>query len=927
MLTLKEQKKAAKIFAEKWAGIGDEKQDSQRFWIELLQTVYGIENPADFIRFEQRVMLENISYIDAMIPATHTMIEQKSLGKSLTAPIRQSDGSQLTPLEQAKRYSANLPYSDRPRWIIGCNFAEFQILDMDNPNATPEIIYLKDLETDFYRLNFIVNTKDTHIEKEMEVSRSAGELVGKIYDVLLTQYKLNEKLSEDYILQNINKLCVRLVFCLYAEDAGLFGSRSLFHDYLQEYKSQQFRKALLELFRILDTPVSDRDPFEEENLLAFPYVNGNLFSESIEIPPFSEEAVQMLLDEACAFDWSEISPTIFGGIFESTLNPDTRRHGGMHYTSIENIHKVIDPLFLDEYKEKFKLAMKEKVSKKRTEKLKTLQTELSSLTFLDPAAGSGNFLTETYLSLQRLENDILRETITDKSGTGILGFEEDELNPIKVSIQQFYGIEINDFAVAVARTAMWIAEAQMFAQTEGIINREMDFLPLHNFANIHEGDALTYDWSKIIVPENLSYIMGNPPFGGKKEQSEKQKKELIATFNNAKGAGNLDYVTAWYMKAALYIQGTHIKGAFVSTNSIVQGEQAPVLWENLSPLIYPIFAYHSFKWDSDAKAKAAVHCVIIGFTAINNSVEHKLIFNGNAIKEVQNISPYLNDLPMFFIKSRTKTISNAPQIFYGNMPIDDKHFTLTKDDVNDLLNENPNNTNFIKKYIGGAELIRNTSKWCLWLKDAKPSDLKNSKLIMERVNLVRAFRESSKRPQTKKLADTPWLFGEIRQPDKDMLVIPKVSSQSRRYIPMAFIPSDIIVSGSALIIPDATLFDFGILTSNVHNAWMRAVAGRMKSDYQYSGNIVYNNFPWPTPTKTQQAEIEKTAQAILNARAKYPTESLATLYDDNIMPIDLLNAHRNNNRAVMKAYGFDTNISEYDCVVNLISRYTKLINT
>jgi putative type II restriction endonuclease len=926
MLTLKAQKKAAKNFAEKWLGIGDEKQDTQRFWIELLQTVYGVENASDFIRFEQKVKLENISYIDAMIPATHTMIEQKSIGKSLTEAIKQSDGTKLTPLEQAKRYSANLPYSDRPRWIIGCNFSEFQILDMDNPNATPEIIYLKDFEKDYYRLNFMVNVKDSHIEKELEISKTAGELVGRIYDILLKQYKLNKDLSDTHILQNINKLCVRIVFCLYAEDAGLFGSRALFHDYLREFKPQHFRKALLELFRILDTPIDARDPFDEEELLAFPYVNGNLFSEIIDIPPFNEDAINILLKEACSFNWSEISPTIFGGIFESTLNPDTRRSGGMHYTSLENIHKVIDPLFLEEYKEKFRTAMDEKVVKKRLEKLNQLQDELASLTFFDPAAGSGNFLTETYLSLRRLENDILRETITDKSGSGVLGFEEAELNPIKVSIQQFYGIEINDFAVAVARTAMWIAEAQMFEETEGIINREMDFLPLHSFTNIHEKDALEIEWSDIIKPDKLSYMMGNPPFAGKKEQTVKQKEQLIASFKGSKGVGNLDYVTAWYAKAAEFVQNTTIKCAFVSTNSIVQGEQAPVLWEHLSPMIQPIFAYRSFKWDSDARNKAAVHCVIIGFTASNNIVDAKYIYNGNSLKSVKHISAYLTDMPMFFIKSRTKPISNVLEISYGSMGIDNKHFSLTHEDVEVLLKEDKSNIKFIRTYLGGVELIRNTKKWCLWLKDFSPSELKQSSLIMDRIHKVKEFRLSSSRPQTKKLADIPWLFGEIRQPNSDMLVIPKVSSQTRRYIPIDFVDKNTIVSGSALIIPEAGLYEFGVLMSNIHNAWMRAVAGRMKSDYQYSGNIVYNNFPWPVISDIQKKKIEKTAQEIINARNKYPNESLATLYDDTVMPIELLTAHRNNNRAVMEAYGFDIKMSESDCVYELIQLYKKIDN-
>ncbi len=925
MLTLKEQKKAAKIFAEKWAGIGDEKQDSQRFWIELLQTVYGIENPADFIRFEQRVMLENISYIDAMIPATHTMIEQKSLGKSLTAPIRQSDGSQLTPLEQAKRYSANLPYSDRPRWIIGCNFAEFQILDMDNPNATPEIIYLKDLETGFYRLNFMVNTKDTHIEKEMEISRSAGELVGKIYDVLLTQYKLNEKLSEDYILQNINKLCVRLVFCLYAEDAGLFGSRSLFHDYLQEYKPQQFRKALLELFRILDTPISDRDPFEEENLLAFPYVNGNLFSESIEIPPFSEEAVQMLLNEACSFDWSAISPTIFGGIFESTLNPDTRRHGGMHYTSIENIHKVIDPLFLDEYKEKFLITMGEKVLKKRIEKFKNLQNELATLTFFDPAAGSGNFLTETYLSLRRLENDILRETITDKSGSGILGFHEDEFNPIKISIQQFYGIEINDFAVAVARTAIWIAEAQMFAETEGIINREMDFLPLHSFNNIHEGNSLQINWSDIISPSNLTYIIGNPPFVGSKYSSAAQKKDMDKVMSPySKKYRKLDYVTAWFVKAGEFINANNqLKCAFVSTNSISQGEQVAPLWNILKQFgIEIIYAHKTFKWSSDSANNAAVHCVIIGF-AKKGLVQVKQLFNNGKLTFSPSISPYLVNSIDVIVESSSTPLSNQHKMVAPNKPCDYNHLKIEPDEYQDFKTNCPNALKWIKRMVGATEFINNKERYCLWLVGITPRELRAMPMVMERVEACRAARIAANTSESLKLADTPTLFREQINPD-NYLIIPAVSSERRRYVPIGFLDKNTIPVMGTLIIPNADLIDFALLNSNVHMAWMRAVAGRLKSDYRYSKDVVYNTFPYPTIFSKAKQKLESTAKGILNARALYPDSTLADLYDDLTMPVELRNAHRDNNKAVMETYGFSLKMNEDDCVAELMKLYEQL---
>ena len=494
-----QQKKAAQEFAARWAGKGDEKQDSQRFWFDLLQNVYGVDDPASFLRFEQRVKLSHTSFIDVMIPATHTMIEQKSLGKDLNAPIKQSDGTFLTPGQQARRYAAALPYSERPRWIISCNFAEFQIYDMERPNDDPERIALKNLGEECYRLQFMVDVKSSHITREMDISRDAGTLVGKLYNALLPAYGDNPTEKD---LQDLNKLIVRLVFCLYAEDAGIFGRRNMFHDFLLTFNASDVRLGLMELFKVLDQKTSERDRFLDPKYADFPYVNGSLFSESVPVPPIAEETRRLLIDEACNFDWAQISPTIFGAIFESTLNPDTRRKGGMHYTSIENIHKVIDPLFLDDYREKFQTAMEEKTLSKRLNKLKALQDELAAGKYFDPAAGSGNFLTESYLSLRRLENDILRETITDKTGTGILGFAEEELNPIKVSINQFYGIEINDFAVSVAKTALWIAESQMMQETEDIMQREMDFLPLTTNANIHEGNALRMDWSDVCPPRN-----------------------------------------------------------------------------------------------------------------------------------------------------------------------------------------------------------------------------------------------------------------------------------------------------------------------------------------------------------------------------------------------------------------------------------------
>lgn len=923
-LTLKQQEKAAKEFAKKWENIGDEKQDTQRFWMELLQNVYGINNPADFICFEQRVQLGHTSYIDAMIPATHTMIEQKSLGKDLNAPIRQSDGTLLTPAEQAKRYAAALPYSERPRWIVSCNFKEFHVLDMERPNDSAEIIELHKLGTEFYRLNFLVDVKSNHIEREMEISKGAGELVARLYDSLLEQYKINPLLTEEDILHNINKLCVRLVFCLYAEDSGLFGKKSLFHDYLQDFQPHQVRNALMDLFRILDTEEAHRSPYESETLLEFPYVNGSLFSDPVEIPQFSENVVNLILEDACNFDWSEISPTIFGAIFESTLNPEKRRQGGMHYTSIENIHKLIDPLFLDELRNDFKEAMSRKDGKKKIQLLKALQDKMASLTFLDPAAGSGNFLTESYLSLRRLENDILRETITDSSGTGVLGFDEEEFNPIKVNIQQFYGIEINDFAVSVAKTAIWIAEAQMFKETEAIIHKEMDFLPLHNNANIHEGNSLNMDWEEIIKSNTLSYIMGNPPFVGAKMMNKQQKAEVLSLFNKDSSAKSLDYVAAWYKKSAEYMKETNIHSAFVSTNSITQGEQVPILWEVLMQEgIIINFAYKSFIWDSEANLKAHVHCVIVGFSY--EELKNKLLYSDQSCKPCAHINAYLAEIPDIFVKRRTKPLCNVPELILGNKTYDDGNLILSEEEKGEIIAKEPITKSWIRPFLGAYEFINRKSRYVIWLKDISPAEINQSKIVKERISNVYNFRIKSTDAGTRKGAEYPSLLLNITQKNIDydnFIFIPRVSSERRRYIPMGFLSSTVMISDAGYFMPYADLYTFGVLNSNVHMAWMRVVAGRLKSDYRYSNFIVYNNFPWPPLNENQKKKIEETAQGILDARELYPDCSLADLYDAVLMPKELREAHRANDRAVMKAYGFDISMTEEDCVTELLKLYS-----
>lgn len=917
-MTQFEQEQAAKQFVEIWLGKGDEKSDTQRFWIELLNRVYGVEDPTHFIEFEKRVRIENKSFIDGYIASTKVLIEQKSISKDLNKPEPQSDGSSLTPYGQAKRYSDNLDYNERARWIITCNFDEFQIYDMDKIHSEPVTLKLKDLPKQYYILQFLIDSKDVNIQKEEEISFKAGELVGKLYDEVIDLYRNPE---DENTLKSLNMLCVRLVFCLYAEDAGLFGKHNMFHDYIEEFSGEDLREALINLFKILDTKIEDRDPYLKENLAGFPYVNGGLFAdENIEIPRLNDKIKDILMNEASRdFDWSDISPTIFGAVFESTLNPETRRSGGMHYTSIENIHKVIDPLFLNELKYELDKIIAIKTLNTRKQKLSEFQDKLSKLKFLDPACGSGNFLTESYLSIRRLENKAISAYTQDQIQIG-----QDMMNPIKVTIGQFYGIEINDFAATVAKTALWIAESQMFKETQEIINMHENFLPLKAYTHITEGNALRIEWNEVIHKEECSYIMGNPPFIGKKEQSREQKEELLSLFDkNIKNIGNIDYVAGWYKKVTDYIKNTKILCAFVSTNSITQGEQVTPIWKSLFEEGIKInFAYRTFRWDSEATLKAHVHCVIIGFSY--NKTDYYL-YKGTEIKKVENINPYLIEAPNIFIETRKTPISNVSTMNYGSMPIDNGHLILNVEEKDNIIKENIDNKKFIRNYIGGEELINNKVRYCIWLKDVNPVEVQHSKLIMDRIRLTKEFRESSKRPQTLKAAETPYLFGEIRQPNTDMLVIPKVSSETRKYIPIDFIKPDTIVNGSALIVPQADLYMFGILTSNVHNAWMRTVAGRMKSDYQYSAGIVYNTFVWANPTEKQKEKIITTAQNIFEIRRKYSQYSLAQLYNNLTMPNDLFKAHKQNDAAVMEAYGFDWHkMSEDDCVAELFKMYEKI---
>lgn len=920
-----EQKKAAKAFADKWQGRGYEKGETQSFWSELLQTVYGVEIPSAYMECEVQVQLENTSFIDIYLPATKVMIEQKSINKDLSKAIRQSDGTMLTPLQQLKRYAAALGYFKYPRWGITCNFQEFYIYDMGQPNGEPAVLKLEDLPTEYHRLNFLVDAGDDRIKQELEISLNAGALVGRMYEMLLKQYGEN---PTEEMLKSLNMLIVRIVFCLYAEDAGIFGRRNMFHDYLADFQPKHFRRALIDLFEVLDTPDNARDPYMEKILAEFPYVNGGLFADNhLIIPTFSEECVDLILNVACPFSWEGISPTIFGAVFESTLSAKIRRSGGMHYTSLENIHKVIDPLFLNDLQKEYEAIAEIPQPKVQKQELEAFQDKLAGLKFFDPACGSGNFLTETYISLRRLENKVI-DRLT--KGQIVLG---EMASPVKVSIHQFYGIEINDFACVVAKTAMWIAELQMMQETQSIVEMNLDFLPLKSYVNIVEGNALRMDWQEVLPPSQCNYIMGNPPFVGYSLQSKDQKADMLDIYVDEKGksyktAGKIDYVAGWYFKAAEYMQNTGVRTAFVSTNSITQGEQVAAVWKPLYDRfgIHIDFAWRTFIWNSESNEKAHVHCVIIGFSCLDNN-HMKNLYELSSPKMVKDINPYLVEGKPVFIEARRKPICDVPVFVRGSQPTDDGNFILTAEEKDEFLAKEPQAEKFIRPFMMGKDFIDRKPRYCLWLVNAMPQDIRKCPEVMKRVTAVREFRLNSKKPATQRKADTPTLFDEVRDSKTDYIALPKVSSQNRRYIPMDFLSHNIITGDTLFMLSEVSLYHFGVLMSNIHMAWMRAVAGRLKSDYRYSNTVVYNNFPWCTPTDAQKAKIEKTAQGILDARGKYPDSSLADLYDEVLMPPELRKAHQANDRAVMEAYGFWGKLNtESECVAQLMKMYQKLVD-
>ena len=929
----------------------NEKSHTQKFWRRLIFDVFRIVNQDDYIEFEKRVLVGRPKFIDAYIPSTGIVIEQKSPGIDLSLPERQSDGSYLTPYEQAKRYYDWLPVSQKGRYILTCNFHEIHIHDMEAPSAPPVIISRDKVSPG--NLGFLLTPGET-LHRDVRISVEAGQHVRKLYDYLLdsldriAEENHYDKKQYDKARDEINVFCVRLVFLLYAEDSGLF-RKSQFTDYFRK-GANVAQSALKDLFTVLKTKIHERDPFLSADLKEFPYVNGGLFHDDVKFPQLDDKAKRIILHDMAGFDWSPINPTIFGAIFEATLNDETRKQEGIHYTSSANIHKLIDPLFLDGLTETLSTILDEPESPERTQKLLAFQEKLSALRFLDPACGSGNFLTESFTSLRRLENSILDALpVTEKRA-------------VKVEITQFHGIEAINFAVNIAKTALWISDHQMWKETQEITHSNDSPLPLKEYDGIEEGDALKSEalitgWN--VHHEDMLYIMGNPPFVGRAKQTQPQQKIVRKTFGN----GKIDYVSCWFAVASEYVRDKNVKAAFVATNSIVQGEQVGYIFKYLCGRwhIKIDFAYPSFVWKNELPDKskmAHVHVVIIGFST-NPPEKRRLYYdytdeNGEihtAYREVDNINFYLHEGPDEDIAFRTDTpiCANAPAMTAGNMAADGGNLIIEAEDYAEFIKREPEAAKYIKRYMMGDEFIKNKPRWCLWLVGATPDEIKNMPLVYKRVKACRELRQKSSQPR---LADTPHLFREQMNPAQ-YVAIPQLSSESRKYIPMGFLDDSVIPgAGGLMIIPGATLYHFGVLTSRIHMAWMRRVCGRLEMRYRYSGEMVYNTFPWPValppsayapsckgypPSATLlppltggtkggeiHALITETAQGILDARRLYPNTSFAGLYDDSLMPIELRRAHERNDRAVCRAYGWDEDISEGDIVRELFGLYHML---
>lgn len=935
-------KKEAKEFVKRWkkrlgaipAVSNNEQQDTQKFWVDLLINVLDIpSNTIDsFVDFERKVRGRRI---DVFVSDHNFLCEQKSWGIDLDKPEPRNGGME-TPIQQAMWYARHLPYSERPRWVMTCNFGTFRLYDLDNerPEDTVQEFSLEELPDSLYLLSFLTSNETSRLHKEQQLSIEAGAYVSRLYDALAKQYhhieEKDERAQEEQ--RSLNVLITRIIFLLYAEDADLLQSHQAFGRYC-EGDPAKLRRKLVDLFETIDTPLEQRDEYMDEDLAAFPYVNGGLFADSsIIVPQMTSEILEAITDASQDFDWREISGVIFGGVFEGTLNPETRHAGGMHYTSVENIERCLRPLFLDELWDELHEAEGERTAAKRKRALARLHDKVASITIGDPACGSGNFLTEAYRQLRTIENRIIEDELSEETGNaGQTSLVVAQDSPVRVSLDQLYGIEINDFAVSVAKTALWITEEQMLRKTQEIyVGYDFDFLPLRSLSNLHEGNALKTDWSEVF-PDDLTYLVGNPPFLGARNQSKEQKTELLEVFDGAKNAGNIDYCGAWYMKAARFTQGKRTRCALVSTNSICQGEQVANLWKPLHDLgIHIDFAHNTFRWDNEAADKAHVFCVIVGFSRENCEKRlyvHDTPDTAEVKKAAKSINAYLSDAPDAFIWNRNKPICDVPKIGIGNKPIDGGFYLFADEEKTDFLNREPGAKSYFHRWIGSREFLHGESRWCLYLGDATFAELKELPRCRERIEAVREYRLASKSVPTRKLADRPAHFHVENMPKGNSIVVPKVSSERRRYIPMGFVGPETLCSDLLFLIPNASLYHFGVLQSQFHNAWMRTVAGRLKSDYRYSGGIVYNNFVWPEPTESQREEVERCAQAVLDARDAQEGTTLADMYDpknETFFP-ELMAAHKALDAAVEAAYGIDFGGDEEKIVAHLFNLYAKKV--
>ena len=884
-----------------------------------------MEDVTTNVLFEQRTSQRG--FIDVTIADAKTIIEQKSLDVDLDKP-EERQGVMVTPFEQARNYANTLPNSQRPDYIIVCDFNIFRIhnLNKENPESDYIEFTLPELPDQLYLLDFLIDPQRARIKREEKVSITAGTLIGRLYSLLRQQY-IDPDSSESQ--HSLNVLCVRLVFCLFAEDAELF-EKDAFYNYLKDIPAPHIRSALQELFQALNTPVDQRDPYSAQDLLRFPYVNGGLFAQEEVIPHFTDEIKSVLLDEVSQnTNWSSISPTIFGGVFESTLNPETRSRGGMHYTSPENIHKVIDPLFLDSLKAELENILEEPgiTKAKRKRNLNQFHDKLASLTFFDPACGSGNFLTETYISLRRLENKVLSVLADDQTS---LGFDDINASPLKISLDQFFGLEINDFAVSVASTALWIAQLQANREAEMIITRNIEDLPLHDAAHIHQGNALRFDWNDVLSAKKCSYVIGNPPFLGYSRLGKEQKEDRLAIFG--KPGGVLDYVACWYRVAANYMQGTTAEAAFVSTNSICQGQQVTPLWKPLFEMgIHINFAHRTFTWSNESADQAHVYCIIVGFSYIERAEKFAWNYNKGTVEkeQVKHLNGYLVDAACVFLERRSKPLCDVPMMSAGGKPTEGGFLLMTPEERDELVSIEPEAEQYIRKFSMGEEFIKGKDRYCLWLVDCPPQKIAKMPAVRERVLKVKEMREKSTKAATRKKAETPWLFDEIRyQGEGAYIGVPKVSSERRKYIPAGFVTDGMIPGDMLYFILTDSLFIFGIFISQLHNAWMRVVSGRLKSDYRYGNTTVYNNFVWPDATDSQKKKIEKCTQVVLDARAQYEGSTLADLYDpgNEFLYPALVKAHQELDKAVEAAYGVDFDGDEQKIVAHLFDLYAQKNN-